>query len=181
MIHTRLDLNLKGRKFFDRLTGEKLYVTDFPASIEFPAPYAIYAFNSHGRSIRESSLIRRGNDIRQDFIDRYRRNKDFDVELAVQYATRRHLEEMRRYELNAPGPPPPHKNIYADRLRRVTGRLSDTATISRQFGAKGRSALRRGQRRAIDTAESARISRRVGRATTLGVKGVRQPQHGRIR
>ena len=59
---------LEGRKFFDRLANKKIYIADYPASISFPAPYAIYAFNSHDRSIRESSLQRRGSQIRDDFI-----------------------------------------------------------------------------------------------------------------
>ena len=37
------------------------------------------------------------------------------------------LETIRRDDLRAPAPPPPAKNPFKKKLRRITGRLADTA------------------------------------------------------
>ena len=146
-------------------------VTDFRAVIEFPAPYAIYAFNSpYGtktaapRQIREKSIIRRSSDIRNDFESHYLKN--FSVPGAVNFATRRHLEAMRSYELNAPGPRPPARNPHHNRLRRVTGRLADTAQIPRQPGR-----IKSGEKSSgyVRRADAKRYARRLSRSTTFNI------------
>ena len=173
MIYTHLNLNIEGRKFFDKLAGEKVRVTDFRAIIEFPAPYAVYAFNSPygspksaasgSRQIREKSILRRGSDIRKDFETHYLKN--FSVPGAINFATRNHLKEVRRYELRAPGPRPPRRNPHDDRLRRITGKLADTAHVPRQ----ATKVTPGGGSRYVSVSDSRKFARRLARSTTFNI------------
>ena len=188
MIWTHLNLNLEGRKFFDKLAGEKISLEEVRATIRFTAPYALYAFNSRystatsrlrgsrsadptiatesaSRQIREKSILRRSAEIRNDFSEYYLKN--FTVTGAAQYASRKHLEAMRRYELRAPGPRPPSRNPYDNRLRRITGQLADTAVVPRVGKRAGRS----GGSSYVRKADAARYARRFKRATTFDIGG----------
>ena len=100
---------------------------DAKGIISFPIEYAQFAFEGHGRNIGEDSLIRRENAIKREVVRDLRRTQN--TRHVVEAAARRHLSEMRRFELNAPGAGPPAKNPYRNRLRRITGNLSDTAFI----------------------------------------------------
>lgn len=113
-----------------KVTGtlvENEMLQDATGIISFPASYAQFAFEGHGRNIAESSLNRRENAIKSQVVRSLKVAKD--TRLAVEAATRTHLSEMRRFELNAPVPGPPARNPLRDRLRRITGNLSDTANV----------------------------------------------------
>ena len=128
MIKSRFVLDYEG-KIFDRVAGGDVNLGDGSIRIEFPAPYAHYAFSTHERDILRSAYKRNEAQMLADFEQKYLEN--FSVKEALNYAARRMLARMRTYELNAPGPRPPAKNIHLDRLRRITGRLSNTAYIPR--------------------------------------------------
>ena len=166
MIRTILDLNPEG-KLYDHLAGEKVRLEEFTARIEFPAPYAHYAFTSHGRDVLNDAMRKRDGDVRKDFIDHY--DKNLLVPGALNYATRNLLNELRRYELKAPGPRPPAQNIFRHRLRRITGRLADTAYIPRQT-TKIEAAEERDRR---TQKNRAKIIRRRKRSRTAGLAGGR--------
>ena len=134
MIRTSLRIDYKG-KIFDVIAKGRVDIEDFFASIEFPAPYAIYAFEAHGRNIRYTATQRNRAQIIANFEKNY--DQHLSVTRALNYARTELLKSIRDYELNAPAPPPPAINPFSDRLRRITGRLSDTATRPgiRQQGA----------------------------------------------
>lgn len=104
---------------------ESAMMQDATGSISFPMEYAQFAFE--GRNIAEESFIRRETAIKSQVVRSL--NVSQNTRLAVEAATRTHLSEMRRFELNAPGPGPPAKNRDKLRLRRITGNLADTASV----------------------------------------------------
>ena len=128
MIKTKFKIDLQG-KAYDALIKARADIGDRGSIIEFPAPYAAYAFTSHGRNVFDDSIIRRHAAILSDFRKMY--DDTFSIRRSIIYVARQHLNAMRKFELNAPGLKPPAINPHANRLRRVTGRLSDTATIPR--------------------------------------------------
>jgi len=106
---------------------ESTMIQDATGIISFPMEYAQFAFEGHGRNIAEESLVRREAAIKSQVVRSLKASKN--TRLAVEAATRTHLSEMRRFELNAPAPAPPAKNPFRNRLRRITGNLADTASI----------------------------------------------------
>ena len=117
-------------KFNVKVKGELVELAmmqDATGIISFPAPYAQFAFEGHGRNIGEASLVRRETAIKSQVVRSLKASKN--TRLAVEAATRTHLSGMRRFELNAPVPGPPARNPLKNRLRRDTGNLSDTASM----------------------------------------------------
>lgn len=102
-------------------------IQDATGIISFPMEYAQFAFEGHGRNIAEGSLIRRETAIKSQVVRSLKASKN--TRLAVEAATRTHLSEMRRFELNAPVPGLPARNPLRNRLRRITGNLADTASV----------------------------------------------------
>lgn len=158
MINSYFKLHYQG-KIFDKIASGDIDLEEVGARVEFPAPYAHYAFTTHGRDIYSSAFRRYEGKIHDDFIAKYL--ETFSVRQAAHYAARQLLASMRRYELNAPGPRPPKKNPHRDRLRRVTGRLSDSATIPRLRQQKAVRRLETRQR--LTLGRKAKLARRVTR------------------
>ena len=158
MLKTFFKLDYEG-KIFDRVASGDVDLGDASARIEFPAPYAHYAFTTHERDILNSAYKRHEAQMLADFELKYLEN--FSVREALHYASRRMLARMRSYELNAPGPRPPAKNPHRDRLRRITGRLSNTAFIPR---IRQQAAFRRFEDpQRLTPGRRARLERRVTR------------------
>ena len=125
MISTNLHLDYRGQ-LYDIIAQGKVDIEDFQAVIEFTAPYAIYAFEAHGRNIRRSIVEKYiGVIISPTFRHVYR--DTLSVRKALIEVRSELLETIRRDDLRAPAPPPPAKNPFRNKLRRITGRLADTA------------------------------------------------------
>ena len=124
MISADLLIDYRG-PLYDIVAQGKVDIGDFRATIEFPAPYAIYAFDAHGRNIRQSIIWRNLPVIRADFEKVYK--ETLSIRQSLIYTRARLLERIQEFDLRAPAPPPPARNPFKDRLRRITGRLSDTA------------------------------------------------------
>lgn len=127
MINTSLFIDFRGQ-LYDIVAQGKVQVEDFRAEIVFPAPYAIYAFEAHGRNIRDY-ILSFDDAIHRNFVQEYRRT--LSVREALIYARAELLDLARKNILRAPAPPPPKKNPFRNRLRRITGRLADTARTPR--------------------------------------------------
>ena len=99
--------------------------------IAFPAAYAQYhdktASPNQPRDVFAESFRRRHREITRNFEAVYRRSQH--LERSVEAVTREHLNEMKAFELNAPGAGPPSANPFTNRLRRITGQLADTAFV----------------------------------------------------
>ena len=124
MISTSLFIDYSG-PLYDIVAQGKVDIEDFRVAIEFPAPYAIYAFDAHGRNIRQSIIQRHHAIISSNFRKAYRQT--LSIREALIYVRAELLESIRRYDLRAPAPPPPARNPFKDRLRRITGKLANTA------------------------------------------------------
>lgn len=113
-----------------KVTGELVepaMMQDATGIISFPMEYAQFAFEGHGRDIAEDSFTRRETAIKRQVARDLEQTQN--TRHAVEAATRTHLSEMRRFELNAPAPGPPARNPFRNRLRRITGNLADTASV----------------------------------------------------
>lgn len=130
MIDTVLHLDYRGQ-LYDIIAQGKVDIDSFQATIEFPAPYALYAFEAHNRNIRRVIAERWYHvSLTPTFREVYRQT--LSVRQALIAARADLLETIRKQVLRAPAaPPPPAKNPFKDRLRRITGRLSDTARTPR--------------------------------------------------
>ena len=131
-LRSSITIDLTGHPLYDKLADAKVRLGNrFHRTIQFPAPYAVYAMQGHGRNINRTSKFYNQADLKRDFDDHYTRPKNFDIPRALHYATRQMLHRMRAWDLDAPGPRPPQRNPHQRRLRRITGRLADTAYIPR--------------------------------------------------
>lgn len=133
-LRSSITVDLDAYPIFDRYAGRKIQVKNrFSREIVFPAPYAVYAMKGHGRDINRSALFYNNNIVEKAFEEYYLREgqQGFRVPQAIGYATRQLLHRMREWDLDAPGPRPPERNPFRNRLRRITGRLADTAYIRR--------------------------------------------------
>ena len=121
---------------------------------------------SHNRNIRHTATQRNRSQIIANFEKNY--DQHLSVVRALNYARTELIKSIRDYELNAPAPPPPAINPFRDRLRRITGRLSDTATRPRIRQQEALPSVRD----PIGTptaAEKANIIRRRGRSGGVGI------------
>lgn len=181
MINTSLFIDYRGQ-LYDIIAQGKVDIEDFQATIDFPAPYAIYAFEAHGRNIRRAITQRYiGVIISPTFRRVYR--ETLSVRKALIETRSELLDAIRRHDLRAPAPPPPARNPFKDRLRRITGRLADTARKPRLGATKAIP----GTRERIDpdsTADRRRVMRRfygASRREGFGPTGQRHRRRGRGR